>query len=460
MFEHLCMSQNIGINTTGASADTSAGLDIDFTNKSLLIPNVTLTGPYDAVTISRPAAGLLVYNTGTGGFPSGFLHNLGTQIAPRWIDVSNSWSVTGNTGTIYGTNFIGTTDSVSLDIKVNNIKAGRIDPNGVVFIGYKAGFNHNNFADVGIGFKALYSSRWSAQVAIGYASLACNISLATDPGWDEYANVAIGYRALNCNARRKSTAVGANAGTNSTTGNYNTAVGAEAMKTGTISFYNTSIGYMSLYSNLSGTGNNASGPFSLYSTTGSNNTGKGFKSLYWNTTGSNNVAVGDSSMITNTTGTLNTCIGKGADVTSNNLTKATAIGYKAKVACSNCLVLGGTGNDAVNVGVGVTAPLNTLTVAGSIAGKYRAGNTITMAATDLFIKLTAAGASTLPLANSVKSGTIVIITNTTAAAITLNRAGADTMCNNGFACGSTSVSIAAYTAVSYVSDGTSVWYGW
>ena len=51
----------------------------------------------------------------------------------------NAWSLTGNGGTVDGTNFIGKTDNVPLNIRVNNQKAGRIDPNGPVFLGYQAG---------------------------------------------------------------------------------------------------------------------------------------------------------------------------------------------------------------------------------------------------------------------------------------------------------------------------------
>ena len=42
-------------------------LDVKSTNKGLLIPRVTLTGTNDAVTISSPAASLMVYNTATAG---------------------------------------------------------------------------------------------------------------------------------------------------------------------------------------------------------------------------------------------------------------------------------------------------------------------------------------------------------------------------------------------------------
>lgn len=39
----------------------------------------------------------------------------------------SGWGLAGNAGTVDGTNFIGTTDNVPFNIRVNNLKAGRID---------------------------------------------------------------------------------------------------------------------------------------------------------------------------------------------------------------------------------------------------------------------------------------------------------------------------------------------
>ena len=50
-------SQNVGINADGSAPDPSAGLDINFTDKGLLIPRLTIT-QRDA--ISNPANGLLI----------------------------------------------------------------------------------------------------------------------------------------------------------------------------------------------------------------------------------------------------------------------------------------------------------------------------------------------------------------------------------------------------------------
>ncbi len=60
-------SQNIGVNTTGAVPNASAGLDISFTDKGLLIPRVALTATNVAAPVVAPATSLLVYNTATVG---------------------------------------------------------------------------------------------------------------------------------------------------------------------------------------------------------------------------------------------------------------------------------------------------------------------------------------------------------------------------------------------------------
>lgn len=62
----LCIySQNVGINTTGATPDASAMLDIVSTDKGMLIPRMTTA---QRTAISSPATGLMVYDTSTGSF--------------------------------------------------------------------------------------------------------------------------------------------------------------------------------------------------------------------------------------------------------------------------------------------------------------------------------------------------------------------------------------------------------
>ena len=60
-------AQNVGINSAGTAPDASAGLDVSFTNKGVLIPRVALTDRTDVATISSPTTSLLIYNTATAG---------------------------------------------------------------------------------------------------------------------------------------------------------------------------------------------------------------------------------------------------------------------------------------------------------------------------------------------------------------------------------------------------------
>ncbi|MBI3502377.1 MAG: tail fiber domain-containing protein [Bacteroidetes bacterium] len=86
----ISLSQNVGINPTGATPNSSAGLDVDFTNKGVLIPRVALTGVNDAATIPSPATSLIVYNNGSGGLsPAGYYYNSNTPGSPVWSQLLN-----------------------------------------------------------------------------------------------------------------------------------------------------------------------------------------------------------------------------------------------------------------------------------------------------------------------------------------------------------------------------------
>ena len=117
LFFEFSFAQSVGINNDGSAPHASAMLDVRHPNKGLLVPRVTLTGTGDAVTIPSPATSLLVYNTATSGAGA-------TAVTPgyyywngsAWLRLSTGpgagstepWSLTGNAGTVDGTNFIGT----------------------------------------------------------------------------------------------------------------------------------------------------------------------------------------------------------------------------------------------------------------------------------------------------------------------------------------------------------------
>lgn len=141
-FRSVLYAQNIAINANGNAADPSAGLDISFSNKGLLIPRVALTSSTDATTISSPATSLIVYNDGTGGLsPAGYYYNSGTAGAPIWVQLLNggtpgtAWLTTGNSGTSVATHFIGTISNTGLVFKTNNVEQMRLQSTGQLTIG-------------------------------------------------------------------------------------------------------------------------------------------------------------------------------------------------------------------------------------------------------------------------------------------------------------------------------------
>jgi len=117
--------QGVGINTTGLLPGPSAGLDINFSDRGLLIPRVSLTNVNNPSPVNTPAISLLVYNTNpnvTGGCGVGFYYWNGSQ----WVCFLNAtgnggnspaWLISGNTGTNPSVNFIGTVDNQPLVIR-------------------------------------------------------------------------------------------------------------------------------------------------------------------------------------------------------------------------------------------------------------------------------------------------------------------------------------------------------
>ena len=111
----LLHAQNIGINATGASPDSTAALDISSTTKGLLIPRMTTT---QRNAISSPATGLMIYNTTTNTvdyYSGGWLQlpvNLGSM--SKADSATYHGSATINTvGTIITGTWNGTTIAIA-----------------------------------------------------------------------------------------------------------------------------------------------------------------------------------------------------------------------------------------------------------------------------------------------------------------------------------------------------------
>ncbi len=134
-------------------------------------------------------------NQGTDVFSlTGNTLNLSLQndgVATQTVDLSslsNDWKLTGNAGTLSGTNFIGTTDAQDLDFRVNNVVKIRltqqgqlsfVNAGGSVFVGINAGdaddltSNQNTFVGATSG---QFTSTGNLNTAIGHASLNANLT--------------------------------------------------------------------------------------------------------------------------------------------------------------------------------------------------------------------------------------------------------------------------------------------
>jgi hypothetical protein len=234
-----------------------------------------------------------------------------------WATVAAStpgWSLTGNATN--GNEFLGTTNDQDLYFVRNGAEAFRVYSNGRVSLGN----NTNASSSVLLGFNAGYAANSSS-----------------------YYNVVIGARAGQDFTSSNNTIVGYGAGQNATGGS------------------NTLLGYYA--------GNKLS--------TGANNVFIGNQAAYnasTSITGTNNIVIGTSGGSGLTSNTNNILLGGNAQA-SASIYDGYAIGNNASVTQSNSLVLGATpgNNDAIRVGVGVSAPHSSLQVNGTFAVGVQTG---------------------------------------------------------------------------------------
>ena len=324
-------------NITTGSNNTALGHKADLTQGDLT--NATAIGAYatvsesntiqlgnDAVTKIYAGVGVNArlitgYLQVTGGTPAAgkILTSDASGIATWENPTVLGWSLTGNAGTVDGTNFMGTTDNVPLTLKVNNQKAGRID--------------HKLF-NTSYGYQSANSTTTgSANTVTGYQALYANTT-----GWYNTAN---GYTALYYTTGNHNTGSGYRALKNNAEGSGNTAMGSDALLTNNTGSFNTAHGHQALYSNTMGGFNTAHGYQALYANiTGDGNTAVGRETMKQNDAGDNNTAIGSLALSSNTNGDFNTALGYNADVSAPNLNNTTAVGSAAIVNTSNKIRLG------------------------------------------------------------------------------------------------------------------------
>jgi hypothetical protein len=266
------------------------------------------------------------------------------------------WSLTGNSGTTPGTNFVGTTTSgIGLMFKAGNVQSGYIDITNT---------------NASFGYNAL-SSNSSGQnnTAFGTGAAALNTTGAN--------NLAIGTYAL----------------VNNATASYNTAIGRQALQGCTSGTMNMGIGYQSLFSVVSGSYNTGYGFQTLYSTTGSNNTAAGYLAGFSTGSGGNNTFNGYEAGYDNSTGGSNTFVGantgRGITTGSNNTVIGANVTSLAAALTNNIIIADGSGNRRINVdnngnvGIGTTTPSAQLHTTGSV---LFAGLTLNSSPTNVIVE--------------------------------------------------------------------------
>jgi len=197
-----CYSQ-VGIGTS--DPDASSVLDIQSNSKGVLFPRVDL----GTTTISNPAKGLVVWNTDllNGELNSGLYFWNGNAwlsfISNEKLDteINNIETAAGGSGWADGGNeatdgdFIGTTNYVPLQFRVNDQQVGYFDPVGGMSFGKNSTANQNK--GIAIGDNADSSSNNEA-IAVGSQSKASgyrSTAIGTDSESSVNNSIAIGTNA-------------------------------------------------------------------------------------------------------------------------------------------------------------------------------------------------------------------------------------------------------------------------
>ena len=249
---------SIGIGTD--YPHPSSIMDIVSTEKGVLLPRMT-SAQKNAIPV--PAQGLLIYQTDAS---EGFWYFDGGV----WREISDSgWLLEGNSGTVSGTDFIGTTDAQDLDIRTNN---------------------------------TIYA-RFTQQGQIEILNTDGSVFIGEDVGANGLFNTVVGSHAMEDNsAGVENSAFGAYALKRNIDGRHNTALGINALFANTVGDFNTAVGNHSLNNN----------------NTGGRNVAVGWNALGTNTSGSYNTAIGLSAFIGNVAYDNSTALGYGAQINASN----------------------------------------------------------------------------------------------------------------------------------------------
>ncbi len=297
--------QNVGIGTLNPKSTAVLELVSPTNNQGFLAPRLT-TAQRLAIAAAASDNGLMVYDNTLNQF---FYWN-GTA----WTSFAGTvnWSLTGNALPDSTSQFLGATNGFPVIVKTSNTERLRITTSGSVGIGtnnpsatldVKGDLNTSKYYK--IGNTVVLKNNGTNSIYVGQNANSISSSLTSN------------------------TFVGANTGNNAT-GSYNTLMGESAGTALTTGFGNTLLGEFA--------GNAI-------------------------TTGTENVMIGSDVGGNASNSDHVTLVGYHADLgSSTKHVNATAIGYLAQVDQDNALVLGGTGAQRVNVGIGTIAPAFSLDI--------------------------------------------------------------------------------------------------
>ena len=285
-------AQNISINTNGDAPDESALLDIQSTDKGLLIPRMTSTQRGD---ILNAANGLLVFDTDSQSF---WFYD-----QTEWVELASQPTHLSDADNDTDIHVESSPDEDAIRMRIQGDEGLVLQqsPSGVhrfstyelsrnLFFGYNAGMNSTSGFNTFLGYETGLNNIGGAQnVFIGYQ--------AGESNEEGDGNVSIGYRAGNSNIGSFNTFIGRNAGLDNEDADGNVFVGHNSGDSNVSGANNVFMGYNSAASNINGENNTFVGQGSgFYNSSGSDNTFIGEDSGRRNRTGSNNVAVGSNAL--------------------------------------------------------------------------------------------------------------------------------------------------------------------
>lgn len=150
------INAQVGIGTT--VIQNGVELQIESNTKGLLIPRIALTSTILAAPVGPApiATGILIYNTATAGIgitgvTPGFYYWSGTEWTALKSTAGQNWSLTGNSGTSPGTQYLGTSDNQNFQIRTNAALRMTVENDGQVIVGTNATPQANTLTTINAG---------------------------------------------------------------------------------------------------------------------------------------------------------------------------------------------------------------------------------------------------------------------------------------------------------------------